>query len=41
MGYISGVEEGEMENQLNDELSREFIVLLSFLAKWHRIGFSE
>ena len=30
-----------MEKQFYSEFSREFIALPSFLAKWHRIGFTE
>lgn len=30
-----------MEKQNNNEMSREFIALPSFLAKWNRIGFTE
>lgn len=30
-----------MEKQFYNEYSREFVALPSFLAKWHRIGFTE
>lgn len=30
-----------MDNQLNNEMSREFIALPSFLAKWRKIGFTD
>ena len=30
-----------MEKQFYNEFSREFVALPSFLAKWHRIGFTE